>query len=202
MKKELKNKKGFTIIETLFGVSIFVLILLVLTLFARNVVVYNSFISSGLDNLDTARQTLSVMVSEIRTASSAETGAYAINQATSNGFTFYSDIYGNGLKEKVRYFLNGSTLQKGVTIPSGSPMSYNPADEVITTLTNNVTNNSIFNYYDENYDGTTAPLSSPVDVSAVRLVKITITINTVSKNSPAPATFSTQVSIRNLKGNL
>lgn len=211
MKNKSKNKKngltrrstnkGFTLIETLIGVAIFVLVVGVLTLFSRNVWVYNSFIGGELEGVNAGRAALKTMVAEIRTASSGNNGAYAISQASGTSFTFYSDIYDDGLKEKVRYFLNGTNLQKGVIKPTGSPLSYG-GSEVITTLVSNVTNSSIFDYYDKNYDGTTAPLPSPVDVSAVRLVKITITTDAKSNRSSSPVTFSTQVSLRNLKDNL
>ena len=93
-------------------------------------------------------------------------------------------------------------MQKGVIIPTGSPLDYDPATEKITTLLTNVTNSSIFGYYDKNYEGTTAALSSPVNISAVRLIKITVTVDKDPNKPPAPTTFSTQISFRNLKDNL
>ena len=197
-----KNKNGFTLIETLVGVSIFVLIVGSLALLSRNVWINNSFISAGLTNANAGRQILKTMVSEIRTASTADTGTYTINQAGSSSFTFYSDIDSDGLKEKVRYFLAGTTLQKGVIKPTGSPLIYNSINEKISTFVNNVISTSIFDYYDENYDGTTAPLSFPVNVSDIRLVKITVMVEQDPNRSPTPMVFSTQVSIRNLKDNL
>ena len=216
MKNNLKNKKGFTrtpkfgvtpngggftLIETLVGMSIFVLIVFVLTLFSKNIWSYNSFVSGELENINMARTALKTMVAEIRTASSGSNGAYAVGQATSTSFTFYSDIYDNGLKERIRYFLNGTNLQKGITKPTGSPLSYTEA-ETVTTLISNVTSSSIFEYYDKNYDGTTAALSSPVDISILRLIKITVTIDKNSNKPPAPITISTMVSMRNIKDNL
>lgn len=203
MENIFKNKKrAFTLVETLFGVAIFTMIIGVFTLFSRNVWVYNSFVSARLSDANTSRQTLKTMMAEIRTASVAETGAYTINQAGASSFTFYSDIDGDGLKEKVRYFLTGPTLQKGVIKPTGSPLTYNSLNEKISILAENIISTSIFNYYDENYDGTTAPLSSPVNIPAIRLIKITITTDKDPNRSPTPMTFSTQVSIRNLKDNL
>jgi Tfp pilus assembly protein PilW len=202
MKNKLKNKKsGFTLVETLVGVAIFVLIGGVLSLFIKNIWNYNSFIGLELSGANTGRAALKVMVAEIRTASSGSNGSYAISQASSTSFTFFSDIYNDGLKEKVRYFLNGTNLQKGVLKPTGSPLAYTGA-EVITTLVPNITNASIFNFYDKNYDGTTAALATPVDISAVRLVKITITTDLNPIRAPSPITFSTQVTLRNIKDNL
>ena len=196
-----KISGGFTLIEILFGVAIFLLIIGVLTLFSRNVWIYNSFVSAGLVNADNGRQILKTMTSEIRTASSADTGAYTISQAASSSFTFYSNIDNDVLKEKVRYFLTGATLRKGVIKPTGSPLSYNPANEQVSTLAPSVTS-AIFDYYDKNYDGTTASLSFPINIPNIRLIKITIVIDQDPNRPPAPTTFSTQISIRNLKDNL
>ena len=206
MLQKIKNKKklvsGFSVVETLFTMSIFILVLGLFTLFARNIWTYNSFISSGFTNTDAGRKILKTMTSEIRTASTADTGSYTISQATASSFTFYSDIDDDGLKEKVRYFLTGTTLQKGVIKPTGSPLAYNPANEIISNLVADETSASIFSYYNENYDGTTAALSFPVNIADIRLVKITLTIDKDGSRPPTPITFSTQVSIRNLKDNL
>ena len=202
MRNNYKNKKnGLTLVDTLFVVAIFTLIMGVLTLFSKNIWTYNSFINTELEAVDTGRMALKTMTAEIRTASSGNNGSYAINLASATSFTFYSDIYDDGLKEKVRYFLNGTNLQKGVIIPTGSPLGYT-GSEIVTTIVSNVTNASIFSYYDRNYDGATVALSSPIDVSAVRLVKITVTIDKNQNTPPAPVTVSTQVSIRNIKDNL
>ena len=123
MKNRLKQKKGFSLIEVLIGTSIFVLIVGVLTLFSRNIWVYQSYISTGLSLSNEGRAALKTMTAEIRTASTADTGVFVIALATSSAFTFYSDIDDDGLKEKVRYFLNGSSLQKGVLKPTGSPLA-------------------------------------------------------------------------------
>ena len=202
MKKIFQNKKtGFTILETIFGIAIFLLIVGVLTYFSRNVWVYNSFVSDGLNDIDNGRLALKAMIAEIRTASIADTGAYMIAQASSTSFTFYSDIDDDGLKEKVRYFLSGSNLQKGIVKPTGSPLGYT-GTETITTLVPYVTSATVFSYYDKNYDGTTAALSSPITIPSVRLVKITFTTDKDINRAPAATTFTTQISMRNLKDNL
>lgn len=193
---------GFTLVEILFGLAIFVLIIGALTLFSKNVWVNNSFISAGLVETDAVRQVLKTMIPEIRTASTSDTGTYIINQAGTSSFTFYSNVDTDTLKEKVRYFLSGTTLQRGVIKPTGSPLSYNTANEKISTLLQNVQGSSIFEYFDKNYDGSTTPLSFPINIPDIRLVKITITTDADPNRPPVPMIFSTQVSIRNLKDNL
>ena len=201
-KKTTKVKSGFVLLEILIGVAVFVLIAGALTLFSRNVWIFNSFLGSKLANVASGKQIIKSFSAEVRSASAADTGAYTIGQAAASSFTFYSNIDSDGLKEKVRYFLNGTTLQKGVIKPTGSPLTYNPANETISTLATAVTNTSIFSYYDKNYDGTSAPLATPVNIPSIRLVKITVTLDQDQNRSPTPMTFSTQVSVRNLKDNL
>lgn len=203
MNKDRENKNsGFTLVEIIFTISIFVVVFFTLTLFSKNIWTFSTFISNGLDNIDTSRNALKMMVAEIRTASQADTGAYIISEASDTTFSFYSDINNDGLKEKVRYFLDNELIKKGVITPMGSPLSYNSANEIITTVASYIINSSIFSYYDKDYDGTSESLSLPVDIAEVRLLKITITMDKDVNKSPAPVTITTQVSIRNLKDNL
>ena len=200
--KKTHKQKGITLIETLFGVAVFALVAIAIGTFSRNLWYYNRAIGNGLDSADAGRNLLKNMTTEIRTASSANTGAYTISQASASSFTFYSDIDDDGIRERIRYFLSGTNLERGIIEPSGNPLTYNSANEVIKTVAGNVTNSTIFEYYDKNYDGSTAALASPITIPSVRLVKMTITVDKDANNPPAPMTFSTQVSMRNLKDNL
>jgi hypothetical protein len=95
-------------------------------------------------------------------------------------------------------------LKKGVTTPSGSPLSYSSA-EVTTTVVHsvrNATSTPIFEYFDSSYDGTSAPLSSPVAISVVRLIRVTIVVDTDPNRPFRAKTVTTQVSLRNIKDNL
>jgi prepilin-type N-terminal cleavage/methylation domain-containing protein len=202
-KNKLKNKKsGFTLMETLVAMAIFIIVVMPVSFFFRNVWVYNSFLTGALSDTDAGRRVLKIFTSEVRTASTANTGAYAIGAAGVSSFTFYADIDNDGLKEKVRYFLSGTSLQKGVIKPTGSPLIYNSANEKITTLIDKLANSLLFEYYDRNYDGTTAAMSYPLNIPSIRLIKVTIVLDMDPNRSPVPMTFSTQVSIRNLKDNL
>jgi len=202
MRTKHTKQNGFTFIEIMLAMSIFVLIGLSFTLFARNIWYYNSIISSGLSQADSARIAFKKMTAEIRTASDADTGAYTIHTALASSFIFHSDIDGDGLKERVRYFLSGTSLQKGVIKPTGSPLTYNSANETISTFINSSVSSLLFQYYDKNYDGTTAALTMPVNIPNIRLVKITIIMDKDPNRPPLPVTSSTQVAIRNLKDNL
>jgi hypothetical protein len=145
------------------------------------------------------------MVSELRKVTPSANGAYPIELASSTGITFYSDINDNGTVEKVRYYLHNKTIRKGVITPTGNPPVYNSGSEVTTTLLNYVLASStlpIFQYYTSNYSGTTSPISMPPNISTIRLVKITVIIDTDPNRSPTPIISTSQVNLRNLKDNL
>ena len=187
-------------------VSIFILSLIVLAVysFQKDVFSMNRIISGSLTAQEEARRALKSMSAEVRTASPSSLGAYAIAQTAPSSFTFYSNTDDDSFKERVRYFLDGTTLKRGIIKPSGAPLTYNPANETISELVHDVASaaTSTFSYYDENYDGATQPLAEPIDIATVRLVKITIVIDKNSQAPPGPMTLTTQISMRNLKDNL
>lgn len=195
---------GFSVIEALVGIFIFTLIGLAVYSFQRDVFSLNRIISGSLIAQDEARRALKSMSAEIRTASPSSLGAYPLVQTATSSFIFYSNIDSDSFKEQVRYFLDGTTLKKGIVKPSGSPLTYNLANETISELIHDVANADmpVFYYYDKNYDGTTQPLAEPIEVVAVRLVKITVVIDKDQQQPPAPTTLTTQISMRNLKDNL
>ena len=204
LKHNCNSKSGFSVIEVLVGIFIIILIGLAIYSFQKDIFSLNRTISGSLAAQDETRRALKSMSAEIRTASPSSLGAYALSQTATSSFTFYSNIDDDSFKERVRYFTDGSTLKKGVIKPSGTPLTYNPANEVISELAHDVADaaTSIFSYYDANYDGTTQSLEEPIDIAAVRLVKITIVIDKDPQAPPEPIVLTTQISMRNLKDNL
>ena len=197
------QKSGFTIVEVLVSIFILTLIGLAVSSFFKDIFSFNRIISGSLTAQDEARRALKTMSAEIRTASPSSLGAYTLVQTATSSFVFYSNIDGDSFKERVRYFLEGATFKKGVIKPSGLPLTYNPASEVITELIHDVVNaaTSTFSYYDENYDGTTQALAEPINISIVRLVKIIVVIDHDPAQPPGPMTLTTQINMRNLKDN-
>jgi len=203
-KNKHNSKSGFTIIEILVSIFILTLIGLAVSSFVKDIFSLNRITSDSLTAQDETRRALKTMSAEIRTASPSSLGAYALAQSAMSSFTFYSNVDDDSFKERVRYFLDGTTLKKGIIKPSGTPLTYNPADEAVSELIHGVANatTSIFSYYDKNYDGTNQALIEPIDIATVRLVKITIVTDKDPQTPPGPMTLTTQISIRNLKDNL
>lgn len=206
--KYLSTQKGFTLVELVVVIGILGLIMIGVTDFQRNVITFNKYADDSLSSAQDARTSLKIMVKELRTASPSSNGAYAIAQAATSTMTFFSDTDGDGLKEQIRYFIATTTpptLKRGSIKPTGSPATYSSNNETFSILAYNMkngTSTALFEYYDNGYAGTSSPLTQPVTVTAIRLVKINLMIDADPNKSPAVRTYTSQVSLRNLKDNL
>lgn len=197
-------KKGFTLIESVIAVAIFSSVVVAIGAFQRDVFFFNDILQTGLNNITEARKVLRPFVGEVRGAQPSNLGASAIQSAEEKTFIFFTDLNADGLKERVRYFVDGDTFKKGVIEPTGNPFVYDQNNENITNVVNDVINaDTRFYYYDSNYNGTeeTPPLDFPVSPSEVRLVKVDLTIDTNPNRAPGRMTITTQATIRNLKDN-
>lgn len=202
--KRINQSKAFTVVETLVSIGIVVALALVISAFERDIFALNSSLQNNLTAQLDARKVLRTAIAELRSASPSSLGAYPLAQAATSSIIFYSNIDSDAPKERLRYFLQGTTLVRGVIQPTGVPIVYNSSSEAFDTVIRNViaTTTPIFEYFDKNFYGTTTPLIQPVDPLAVRLVRITVVIDRDPNRSPTLITVSTQGTLRNLKDNL
>lgn len=201
---------GFTLIEVLVAVGILTFLGLAMVAFQQSVLKNTKFVQSALISQQQTRKTLTAFVKELRTAAPSASGAYAIESAGTSSLVFYSNIDKDTAVERVRYFYatsstNGvyNTLKKGVIEPVG--ITYPAANERFTTVVNfmkNATATPIFEYYDTGYAGTSSSLTLPINIPLVRLIKMSLVVDPNAGRSPIVQTYSTEVSIRNLKSNL
>lgn len=198
------RQKGITLVEILIAIGIFSLIVIVAGKFASDVQKLSSMSQNRFNTEVDSRKVLRPMIAEIRSASQSSIGSYSIEQAATSSLIFFSDVNDDGIKERIRYFISGNKLMRGQIVPAGSPLVYNGASENTYMLIDNLmaTTSPVFYYYDTNYTGTTTPLSYPIVISEIRLVKIKLTIDKNPNALPGPITVEGQVSIRNLKDNL
>ena len=190
--------------EILVVVGILILLTGVLTSWEVGIFRQNNSLQNSLLADQDARSALRNLVATLRAATPSDTGAYALGAAASTSLTFFSDLNGDGLHEQIRYFTDGSNLNLGILKPTGSPLVYNQANEVVTTVVRDLVSfgPTRFNYYDDTYAGTTSPLAFPINIPSVRLVKITFAINKDPVRQLTPAIYQSQVTIRSLKDNL
>jgi prepilin-type N-terminal cleavage/methylation domain-containing protein len=201
--KSAKFNSGLTLVEILLAVVIFSF----LTLAAFSLISdYNkttNLLTSQLALQNDGRNSLSQIVNDLRRINRGSNGAFAIDSATADSFIFYSNIDDDSYFEKVEYFISGNELKKSVIKPSGSPLVYDPANEITTVLSNKNANGAtaLFSYYDSTYAGTGAALALPVDITVIRFIKIDLVLDDKPLAPVAPLTMEAKVTLRNLKDN-
>ena len=202
-----KRITGFTLVEVVVSVGILLLVGGAMIAFERGLISNTRVLQSDLISQQQARKTFSVFTKYTRSAGQSASGGYAIEYAGTSTFVFYSNVDSDPLIERVRYFLDDAQLNVGVTKPVGT--AYAPGDEVISNAVLNVANDAfspLFVYYDKYYDGYNAsssdPLSLPIDIPSIRMVKMQLSINHAVASVVNVQTYVTQASIRNLKDNL
>ena len=202
IKKNNKFSIGFTLVETLVTVSIFLLLTGGITLMLKYVFYTFNQQSLSLDSADSARLALFTFSNEIRNATNGIDGSYPLNQASTSQIIFFS-TYGSGNNvNRIRYYITNSTLYKGVIVPTGIPLSYGSIEATSSVLTGLVST-SIFSYFDGNYAGTSTPLAQPVNVNNVKFVQINLTLTKQDiRNATTTFLVSGGAAIRNLKTNL
>jgi hypothetical protein len=147
-----------------------------LAVFTYNFFSYNRAAGERIQVESQVRGSLEEMTKELRKAAPSDAGAYPLESAEAQSLVFFSDIDNDGKKERVRYFLDGEMLKRGIIKSTGQPPVYSSDSETVGILVNFVKNSSVFSYYDGTYSGSGSALSFPVSVGNVRLVKISLTI--------------------------
>ncbi len=204
-KLQLKTKQGMTLTEILVTLSIIVIVMVAVGTFQFNILSYNRSTQIRLTNIQEANNLLKVMSREFRASASSANGSFAILSAATSSITFYADVDSDGLTDQVRYYLASTTLYRGLTKPTGSPAVYNMAQESKRVVATGIANSSttpVFEYFLSTYNGTTPAMTYPLVLTSIRLIKINLVIDSDLNKPPPAKTFSTQVSLRNLKDNL
>src|ERR1035437_4684695 len=204
MKKNNSNNNGFTLVELLVSIFIISILTVIINTFARDNFYMAYTLSDSMSAQFDTRHIVNTMASELRESAPSSLGAYQLANVSDNAVTFYSDVNNDGLEDQVRYLLNGTNLLKGVTVPTGSPLTYNIANEKISTLISGVVASStqpIFQYYPSTYTGTGSSLVQPVNIANISFVRITVIIDKNTNHSPSQVVVTSGVSLRNLKNN-
>ena len=194
-----------TLVEVIVTLGIFMTVMFAVSTFEYNVIVYPKNISGSFTIAQDAQVLLTTMLKQLRTAQPGANGQYALVTTGTSTLSFFADVDNNGVIEEITYFMASSSLYRGVIQPSGNPVTYNPTNQVNRMFVMNVRNSSstpLFQYFDTNYNGTSTPLAQPVMTTAVRLIKINLTLDVDPMRSPLPLTYTVQASLRNLKSNL
>ncbi len=198
------NNLGFSMMEMIVVIGLF-------ALFSASISEIMIWANHGKDVIfeqlskqSDGRITIQDFLNDLRRASYSSIGAYPLELATPNEIVFYSNVDTDSWKERIHYYVSGTILKRGVTKPSGTPLTYNIANEVTTDVAHDLNNTTtIFYYYDQNYDGVsnTSSLSLPINIPQVRMVGIKLWLDLRPNVSPAPLYIEGKTELRNLKSN-
>lgn len=197
-------KTGFTLIEVVVGMGVLGILVVGVSTFQQDFLNFGDTLQLGVAAQHQAQDTLNQMTKEVRTAAPSSLGAYPIVEADAAHFIFYTDTNDDGYTERIRYTLNGSQLERGSITPTQNPVTYPLTAETVSIVASGVTNGAtaVFDYFDSSASSLVTPLVLPIDIPAVRLVRITISIDEDITTPPEATTVTTAVLIRNLKDNL
>lgn len=203
MIRRLRQPRGISFVELLVTISIAVVLGgIIMSLNLEQIRSYR--LGSQRSEIESStRLAIRRVVKSIRDAQPSATGGFAIVQANPQTLIFYANIDGDPGIERVRFFLNGANLQRGYIEPVGTPATYPSGTEVVSTVAPNVRNGAspVFEYFDKNYLGSGPPLSQPVTLTDIRLVRVTLSVDNDLNQPPQASTLTTDVQLRNLKDN-
>ncbi len=196
---KLRTKYGFTLIETL------VVITITITIIGALVSSISFFYKSNTNALEqsfainSARIGIERIVKDIREASFSDEGAYPVIAMATSSFSFYSDIDSDIFVEKVRYFIDGTNLNKGVINSSGDPLIYNSNNEVVSLVSDNVRNNveliDLFVFFDESG----VVMTDMSDATALRFVTVKVSVDVNLARLPESFVLNSSATLRNVR---
>lgn len=199
-------KTGFTLVEVMVAIFIFAITVAGVSAFVIYYLQNYSFSFEQNQAIGLAQGAITQIIREVRETRSAEDGAWALSQTDDNTFIFFADVTNDGRSDRVRYFLEGSELKKGVIEPTQPPVSYPTENEQITTVVSYVDNQgiSLFTYYNGGWpkDTITNPLPADQRLLSTRYVSIYLRINVNPDTGSQPFELTSGVQMRSLKDNL
>lgn len=196
------QRNGFSLIELVIGIGIAAAITFMVGSIGSQFSGIANFMNTKLQNEGNIDQVLGTMVADIRSMGPSGLGSYAIDAASSTSLTFFSDVDKDGIFEQVRYFLATSTINKGVIKPAGNPLVYATSTETVNAVISNVVSTStVFQYFDSDYTGTQNPMATPLNISEIRVVKVTLFVDVNPGKTPLPSFFTRTINVRNLRTN-
>jgi len=209
MKLLLKKKqRGFTLIETLVVLGIFILALGAVNGFLIYAYRAKGFSLAQAMAIDSARNGVNKLTKELREAIQSDSGTYLLASGEDFEIIFYSDIDENDQVERVRYFLEDEELKRGVINPSGEPIDYSGPEEIkiISDYVKNTSSTPLFYFHDQTYAGkeTDLPLTTPVPgdiLDEITLIGIKMTVDVNPDRAPRILEIESKAQLRNTKQN-
>jgi prepilin-type N-terminal cleavage/methylation domain-containing protein len=198
MRKKIVTKKGMSLLELLISIFILGVVMFGMSaFFAYLWKVKSQEVSRG-QSIITASNSVNKMIQNIRKSAQAESGAYMLDSGDDFDFTFYSDIDNDNNLERIHYYLDGNTLKMGTAEPIlGTNPTYPVGDqetiEVATNVVNDAATEPMFVYY----DSSGSAMTTPVNVYAVKSVKVSVFVN-IDPGNIEDVEINSTVALRNV----
>ena len=189
---------GFSLAETLVVIAILGTVGITLSGMIAYFYRSNTYLLEQTTAVDSANRGLDIAYNSVREASYGEDGSYPVAQAATSSVTFYSDVDKDGPVEKVRLYISGDTLYRGVTNAGGNPPTYTGQTETATTISTsvkNATSTPLFRFY--NASG--VELTGTIDIAEVRSVRTRIDVDLNPSRAPNIVTLERTATLRNLR---
>jgi hypothetical protein len=202
-----KKLKGLTLVEMLVAIFIMALGMIGFTLLLSSSWKTNKFIiETGVSAVKVNRASTEI-INNLRKVRQADNGDYPVESADDFDIEVYLDIDGDGVTERVHYWLDSVNdyLMRGVREPSAAnPPTYAAGDGTTSIIANYVVNEAtepLFYYYNENYPGDIVnnPLPTPSDIQDIRLVRVLIRMNIDPIKAPNNINIESFADLRNLE---
>ncbi|OIO19289.1 MAG: hypothetical protein CO029_01165 [Candidatus Magasanikbacteria bacterium CG_4_9_14_0_2_um_filter_41_10] len=201
---EIFSKKGFTLMEVMVAIGMFAIISVAVGWILIHSVRSTDIIWEQLATQNDGRAAVQQFVDDVRRAETSSIGSYPISDASSTSFVFYANVDNDNSREKVRFWIDGTDLKKGVIQPSGNPLNYDGEESVITiaeSVVNIAKGIALFEYYDNTYPVTSTPLTVPDALTDIRIIRMQLELEKDPTATPVPLHVEAVVNIRNLKDN-
>lgn len=198
------NKSGFTLVETIMVVSLYTIMLIVITASITDLYKTNGYTIAQSYEVDQARRGIQTLVDDAREMTYADDGTFPVAVMEAARIGFYSDVDNDPLVEYVEYVLSSTTINKRIYKPTGSPPVYNLVTPVQTNILSEYVQNNIqgvttFSYFDSAGNQLTSTSSLLTDV---RYIETKVIVNIDPHRSPGEFLLRSGVAPRNLKDNL
>ncbi len=194
------SHSGMTFIEAMVWIA---LLVSAMTAIASTVLYFyrtNAYSLEQSTAVTSAQRGLDSMVRTIREAAFSSEGAFPIVSVAPDDFTFYADVDSDSQLERVHYYLNGTTMMRGILNPTGNPPDYIGA-ETPEVVADYVRNTSLGIPTFQYFDALGAAIASSTSAyTAVRFVKVTLAVNVNTVTLPNQLNLYSSAALRNLIG--
>lgn len=206
LKLYLQPNQGFTMVELLTAVAIVGIVFIGFFNLQNFMIQQQEYTFNSYLSVETANAAMQTMSKEIRNLRNSDAGAHYIETADDQELIFYSNADNDPEIERIRYFLQGTILKKGVINPTTYPISYPTENESISILNEHIQNNTspIFYYHNGSWpkDTTNDPLDPNLRLTQTRAIEIHLIVNSNPQEMESNHELRSIANIRTIKDNL